>query len=218
MTISLNEVGLASANQQAVLTITYDMLNKILIGVVVFLVLVIVWQIFRYYRDRKNLRGLLAHFMHHEVRYRVAIKQTLDEEKCVNPSLESTDNSSKTDESTAEQVDGDYRLFLRFDYKVMRDKLYLRSDVTRDDLMHLMGVDKNRFGNIMTQYSGAANCTAYLNTKRIGNAISLLQQHPNYTMTAIAADCGFNNTVSFNRVFKEICGMTPTEFKQLNNS
>lgn len=211
---------LTSTTQQVVYTITRDELQKINITVGVLLVIVILVLVIRYRRALRAKQKALYLTVSNTVSYRAAVQRTLDEEKSVNPSLETDGDSPKTGESTDsdaspdEKEEGDYRLYLRFNYKVMRDKLYLQPDITRDDLCKLMGVDKNRFGNIMRQYSGYSNCISYLNARRIEYAVRLLQEQPNYTMISIATECGFNNTVSFNRVFKDLCGMTPTEFKE----
>jgi AraC-like DNA-binding protein len=34
-----------------------------------------------------------------------------------------------------------------------------------------------------------------------------------YTLLGIALECGFNSKTSFNRIFKEITGLTPSEYK-----
>ena len=33
-------------------------------------------------------------------------------------------------------------------------------------------------------------------------------------MIDIAAECGFNNTANFNKTFKQITGMTPSDYKK----
>lgn len=37
-------------------------------------------------------------------------------------------------------------------------------------------------------------------------------QYSRYTLPGIAMDCGFNSKASFNRIFKQITGLTPTEY------
>ena len=50
----------------------------------------------------------------------------------------------------------------------------------------------------------------YLTAYRIENAILLLSSH--MKMTDIAFECGFSNVRSFNRAFKKLYGMSPTEY------
>ena len=40
----------------------------------------------------------------------------------------------------------------------------------------------------------------------------LMQENPNWTIASVAEACGMNNTVTFNRTFRQTYGMTPTEY------
>jgi AraC-like DNA-binding protein/tetratricopeptide (TPR) repeat protein len=113
-----------------------------------------------------------------------------------------------------EPDDEDRRLFVEMDMKVTRDRLFLKPGLGRDDLMRLIGVDKNRFGKMMSKYSDASNTSVYINTKRVEYAAKLLIEHPEYTIATVATECGMSNTVTFNRTFKDIYNMTPSEYRE----
>lgn len=53
----------------------------------------------------------------------------------------------------------------------------------------------------------------YLNTIRIGHVCKLLGQR-DQNVVSIAYECGFNNLANFNRQFKRIKGMSPSEYKR----
>ncbi len=55
------------------------------------------------------------------------------------------------------------------------------------------------------------NFVTYLNLVRVEEAARQLRES-NRKVTDIALDCGFNNIRTFNRVFKEITGFTPSAF------
>jgi AraC-like DNA-binding protein len=80
--------------------------------------------------------------------------------------------------------------------------------------MRLIGVDKNRFGKMMSKYSDASNTSVYINIKRVEYGAQLLLEHPDYTIATVATECGMSNTVTFNRTFKEIYNMTPSEYRE----
>lgn len=111
------------------------------------------------------------------------------------------------------QQDDNERLFVKLDRQITRDRLFLTPNFGRDDMARLIGVDKNRIGNIMSKYSNASNASVYINTKRVEYGAKLLLKHPDYTIAAIANECGMTNTVTFNRTFKEVYGMTPSEYR-----
>jgi AraC-like DNA-binding protein len=114
--------------------------------------------------------------------------------------------------------DEDRRLYVEMDKQVTRDRLFLKPGLGREDLMRLIGVDKNRFGKMMSKYSDASNTSVYINMKRVEYGAKLLLEHPEYTIAAIASECGMSNTVTFNRTFKEVYNMTPSEYREKMNA
>ena len=121
-------------------------------------------------------------------------------------------------EELEEPDDEDRRLYVEMDKQVTRDRLFLKPGLGREDLMRLIGVDKNRFGKMMSKYSDASNTSVYINMKRVEYGAKLLLEHPEYTIAAIASECGMSNTVTFNRTFKEVYNMTPSEYREKMNA
>ena len=121
-------------------------------------------------------------------------------------------------EELGEPDDEDRRLYVEMDKQVTRDRLFLKPGLGREDLMRLIGVDKNRFGKMMSKYSDASNSSVYINMKRVEYGAKLLLEHPEYTIAAIASECGMSNTVTFNRTFKEVYNMTPSEYREKMNA
>ncbi len=56
----------------------------------------------------------------------------------------------------------------------------------------------------------------YVNGLRINDAIRQLTTDPDRTITAIAYDCGFNSTRTFNRAFAKYTGMAPRDYREEN--
>jgi AraC-like DNA-binding protein len=121
-------------------------------------------------------------------------------------------------EELEEPDDEDRRLYVEMDKQVTRDLLFLKPGLGRDDLMRLIGVDKNRFGKMMSKYSDASNTSVYINMKRVEYGAKLLLEHPEYTIATIASECGMSNTVTFNRTFKDVYNMTPSEYREKMNA
>lgn len=104
-------------------------------------------------------------------------------------------------------------LFRKLDDIVTTEKLFLRQDVSRDDLMKCIGVDKNRLSRILKQnVSENTTVTDYINNKRMEYAAELLKAHPEYNIATIANMCGISVS-SFNRAFKYKYKMTPNDFR-----
>lgn len=116
--------------------------------------------------------------------------------------------------SVLDDADAVHQRFLRFDEQVESRKLYTQPGISRDELCRVMGVDRTTFSRIIAEHSGCQNLAAYLNSKRMAEAVRLMHLHPNYTLQAIMEDSGYANKMTFNRVFKETYGTTPSEFRQ----
>ncbi len=190
-----------------------------LLGLLVILCLLI-W--YRHVTHRMNLR--IQRAMNRIVAYQKAMIKTED-----SPSGQdkSSDVSTVSDKLTTnlvpstslplsvdESIDDDERLFVELDTKINREQLFLKPNLSREDLMRLIGVDKNRIGRIMSRYSGTSNISTYINQKRAYYAANYIQQHPDYTIAAVVEACGMVNTITLNRSFKELFGMNPSDYRR----
>ena len=118
------------------------------------------------------------------------------------------------EENDDEHVSTDERrLFKEVDKRIMKERLFAQSDFGRDDLMRLLGVDKNTFPSIIQRFTGT-NVPGYINNKRMEYAVLLIKQHPEYTLGAISEACGIKSPATFIRNFKSAYGMTPSEFRK----
>lgn len=82
------------------------------------------------------------------------------------------------------------------------------------ELAELAGMSQNYFSTFFKKISGIT-LWDYINSKRINMAVQLIRSSDSgKNMLEIATLCGFNNTTHFNKMFKRITGMTPTEYKK----
>jgi AraC-like DNA-binding protein len=56
----------------------------------------------------------------------------------------------------------------------------------------------------------------YLNAVRIGHACKLIAEDK-YNIVEVAYECGFNNLANFNRQFKKLKNITPSDYRKLLN-
>lgn len=191
--------------------------NLLTFHLIIYIVLTVVIALlaYRLYAVTQHNRQLMAIVCHqrHTIKTAHALAPNVSAGDATPQPSDVVSSQPSASATTPAQLD-DEQLFLELDRLVDEQKLFLRSDVSRDDLARLIGVEKNRFGHIMAHHSGASNATVYINTKRVVYAASLIVEHPEYTIASIAADCGIKNTVTFNRVFKDVFGITPSAYRQ----
>lgn len=120
--------------------------------------------------------------------------------------------------NVGEGSEDEWRRFKEVDKRIMKEILFAQPDFGRDELMRLLGVDKNTLPSLIQRYTGT-NVPGYVNNKRMEYAVSLIKQHPEYTLGAISEACGIKSPATFIRNFKSAYGMTPSEFRrQLDES
>ncbi len=93
------------------------------------------------------------------------------------------------------------------------DENYTRA-LSREGLASAVGINPNYMGILFKTYTGIA-VHEYINKLRIDEAIRKLKSG-NSKIIDIAYSVGFENSVTFNRVFKKVTGKTPSEFKNNN--
>lgn len=101
-------------------------------------------------------------------------------------------------------------------YKVMEtQKPYLNCNLKYSDLAAKLGISVRLLSRIMNEEMGQ-NFNDFVNAYRIKEVQKQLLNEENgeHTLLAVALDAGFNSKTSFNRIFKNHTGMTPTQFLQ----
>ncbi|SEF72596.1 helix-turn-helix domain-containing protein [Parabacteroides chinchillae] len=111
---------------------------------------------------------------------------------------------------TNEPADSD--LFATLQEIIVKEKLFLQPDLTREYLLKRIKTDKNRFAR-MLQENANSNFNSYINDMRLEYSMLLMKQYPHHTIQAIAQDSGISNVRTYHRLFKEKMGMTPAEYK-----
>lgn len=106
----------------------------------------------------------------------------------------------------------EYERFLRLEYTLVHELLFLRPDFGRDDLISLSNINKNDLPRILRKYANADNVSSYLNRLRVEYAIKLMKDKPNLSFDAVAKEASFNSHSTFYRAFYKVCGMTPAQY------
>lgn len=102
-----------------------------------------------------------------------------------------------------------YALLLRL---IVKEELYLNGKLSLKDIADRLNISNNYLSQIINQKTGK-NFFRFINEYRVEKAKQLLADKAGkYTILSIAYDCGFNSKSSFNTIFKEYTGKTPSEF------
>lgn len=178
----------------------------------ILLLLVILWLIYRNYRIIKRKNKITVN----RVNQLIACKNELQIFKEKNSQLEQIIQKLSTKEekrkAPIQELSNEQSIFATFEELMYKEKLYLNPNLTREDILQRLKLDKNRFAKMIQENTGE-NFSSYTNNLRLEYSMQLMKQYPNYTLQAIAIDSGINNVRTLHRLFRNKMGMTPTEYK-----
>jgi AraC-like DNA-binding protein len=104
------------------------------------------------------------------------------------------------------------KFFLLLIELIEKEELFLNGKLSLKDVADRLGISNNYLSQIINQKTGK-NFFRFINEYRVEKAKQLLADKAGkYTILSIAYDCGFNSKSSFNTIFKEYTGKTPSEF------
>ena len=94
-------------------------------------------------------------------------------------------------------------------------QLFLRSDLKLSDVAGELGASRSAVTNSIRT---ACGCTFpnFVNTYRVDYVKKLMLSNPESKICSLYLEAGFANETSFFRTFKELTGMTPTEWRVAN--
>ncbi|MCE2617309.1 ATP-binding protein [Phocaeicola oris] len=88
-----------------------------------------------------------------------------------------------------------------------------QGDTSSDTLASKLCMSRSQLNRKLLAISGQ-NTSAYILQIKIGKAKQLLLSNPNLPINEIASRCGFEDVSYFSRIFKQICQVTPTQFRR----
>lgn len=99
-------------------------------------------------------------------------------------------------------------------------QVYTQEGLTVGALARQLNVRDYRLRRLINQQLGFRNFNQFLNRYRIAEACRRLSLKDNedYPIVRLAFDLGYQSLAPFNLAFKQLCGMTPTEYRRKQKS
>lgn len=97
------------------------------------------------------------------------------------------------------------------------ERLFTKTGLTIADLAQSLSIQEYRLRRIINQQLEFKNFNQFLNNYRIEDACTRLRDTSS-PISTIALDVGYASLSVFNKAFKERYGVTPTEFRNSNNT
>ncbi|MEL6970872.1 MAG: helix-turn-helix domain-containing protein [Bacteroidota bacterium] len=97
---------------------------------------------------------------------------------------------------------------------IQKEELFRQDDLSLRSLAERLAMTDKQLSTLLNQHLDTSFYT-YINQYRVAAFKEALAQGAaeQFTLLAIALDCGFSSKSSFNRIFKQHTGLTPTAYK-----
>ncbi|MBO4665121.1 MAG: helix-turn-helix transcriptional regulator, partial [Bacteroidaceae bacterium] len=118
-------------------------------------------------------------------------------------------STSSTESNTAAE---DFTAIERFIYELTSRKLFTDINFNRDSLIDELHIQKRTFTKKFEAYTGNS-FKEYITSLRLEYAAQLIKEHPEYTIEAIAMECGIASYVTFHRNFTRHFGIAPSSYR-----
>jgi len=113
--------------------------------------------------------------------------------------------------SPKKENDEDEKLWNNIKNYVENDHCFCNSTTTLDTVAKDLGVNRTYISNIINSHE--ENFSTFINRYRIKMAIQILSENDKESFENIAEKVGFNNRKTFYNAFKNITGLSPSQFK-----
>lgn len=151
-------------------------------------------------------------------RNRIAVRQ-IDELLAQKEELRKAYVEIKKEEAEEKQAavqevkDEENRLrFMQMEASLISGKLFLNPNMTREDLMKIAGLSKNRLSALLQEQAND-NLSGYLNRLRVEYSVALLKEKDKFTIDAIATLSGFNSRSAYYTAFNKVFHLSPAQYR-----
>ena len=105
------------------------------------------------------------------------------------------------------------KIYERLVTVMTNEKLFTESELTLAALAKTLDVHPNHLSQVINSYEGK-NFYDYINFHRVEEFKKLAPRpdNQNFTLLSMAYECGFNSKTSFNRNFRKVTGISPSEY------
>jgi len=161
---------------------------------------------FIFFRQKKRLSSANKELVKRNLELVLIDKKTTDIDNRVN----------KKYESSALSDDKKQQVLIRLEKLLDEEQLFLNNDLTIEIAASELSISRTYLSQIVNE-SFDLNFTAYINKRRINHSIQMLSDSINnkYSIAGIAEISGFHSISSFNTLFKQKTGLTPSAFRKI---
>lgn len=105
------------------------------------------------------------------------------------------------------------KVYNRLKDYLLKDAVFLKTGLNRSNLSAALRINEKYICRAVKKYEGKS-LGEYIECLRIEYACCMLVLHPEYTIDAIALECGVGSRSTFFRIFRKHYGCSPDDFRR----
>ncbi len=183
----LNEKELALANEKATSQRKHIlMITSTGIAILILIILILVWRA-----------------------YRISVKQQAMATKRIDELIARQPLEA---EATPENQK-DYTLFAALQSKLISEALFKSPDLNRDGIAEATGLSRAKVSQLIGQFTNLSP-SEYIHKLRVEYSAKMIQEHPEWTIDAIAEHSGYVRRATYYHHFNKFFGITPSQYRK----
>lgn len=150
-----------------------------------------------------------------QIQYLKKEEEVIDEPETILEELSEAKPKYEKSSLTAVQIQ---KLYQQLGDLMLNEKLFTNPELSLSELAAKLSVHSNILSQVINTRE-SKNFFDYINTLRVEEfkKLALSPEHQKFTLLALAFDVGFNSKTSFNRNFKKVTGLSPSEYLKHSN-
>ena len=180
---------------------------------VVFLILTLI-AYYHFHQKRKAYSALIIKTQQWAETPFVPLNDEIDSENTI-INLKKDNEIEKIEKKSS----GFYQeLFTKLNKLIIEQQLYLNTETSLESMEQIMKINRKYISQAVNNCTGDS-FIALINEYRVKEAVRLMSDNSmqNSSIEGIAFEVGFNDRITFYRVFKKLTGFSPTDFKNKAN-